>query len=296
MQASGHPAQHRAGKSRHWPPQSPKTADSSYDQALHKSIRPIDEIYNPPPYYDGSARNYFPAGQLRRHEATRRLTELSTYVPQNAKAGSFEEKLPVYGLAWGTIEAFLRRKWPHWKTFNPMRIEDIWHFEVPEKLTEETKENLAIRRGDLSLNPRGPYTPGSMRIPDSPLLLELKNLLRFEWTRQVTCQMQCDQPCSCFRHIIKMDALKAWLTRNQHDGHETNLQLLSEEVKSSAHDRFVPSLRSFDLGDSSSFLVFIILLEQSLGHLVSVQKDPDAIHVLISTRVLDWIVPTIWCQ
>jgi len=56
-----------------------------------------------------------------------------------------QEKYPVYGLKWATLEAFLKAKFPN-ESFVEKREKDYFIFDIPECLTQEDKNELARLR------------------------------------------------------------------------------------------------------------------------------------------------------
>ena len=106
---------------------------------------------------------------------------------------------------------------------------------------------------------------------DSPTLNEFKHRLQHEWTRSVACQNECDPPesCSCQRHIVHVDALKAWWTRQASEGtNQTKLLRMLDEMQLPKHRTFPFNAQKLFTGDHSCLRIFSLLLKQGRGHLV----------------------------
>ncbi|RYN24089.1 hypothetical protein AA0112_g9043 [Alternaria arborescens] len=111
--------------------------------------------------------------------------------------------------------------------------------------------------------------------PSSQTLNEFLDLLEKEWTLPVACQDQCHPPetCSCLRHIVHVEALRAWWMRTTSDtAGYTRLKRILDDLEPADHQLF-PVEQKWLSGDYSCLTVFSLLLEQGRHYLINAFHD-----------------------
>lgn len=109
------------------------------------------------------------------------------------------------------------------------------------------------------------------------LLEEFKARLKFEWTRKVACERECesDAQCVCQRHFIHTEKLESWMNRQDSQAPPNTkatglLDELHDKIKH--HRAFGLPLDSASIftGDNRSLIMFSMLLDQDRGDLIDI--------------------------